>query len=89
MCVCVRVCVCMCVFVCLYVWSRVGGEQVGINPKINNMVPGYRKAQHQLLWICDSNIKSNLLQKALPTLLLKICYKFVANCFLETMTRIL
>ena len=35
----------------------IGGVQLGVNPKINNMLPGYRNAQFNLIWICDSGIK--------------------------------
>ena len=34
----------------------IGGEQLGVNPKINNMLPGYRNAHFNLIWICDSGI---------------------------------
>lgn len=34
----------------------VGGSEVGVNPKINNILPGYQQAKHDLVWICDSNI---------------------------------
>ena len=33
----------------------IGGDGVSINPKINNMVPGYETAKYDLIWICDSN----------------------------------
>ena len=46
---------------------------VGINPKINNMLPGYKSAVHQLIWISDSNVKS----KEVFFLLLLLFFFFV------------
>ena len=45
-----------------------GGEAVGVNPKINNMLPAYKNAKFDLLWICDSSILSKSIE-AMPSVL--------------------
>ncbi|CAB1351937.1 unnamed protein product [Coregonus sp. 'balchen'] len=39
----------------------IGGKKVGINPKINNLMPGYEGAKYDLVWICDSGIRGRKL----------------------------
>ncbi|KAJ1760728.1 Ceramide glucosyltransferase [Coemansia sp. RSA 2523] len=34
----------------------IGKDNVGINPKVNNMLKAFDQAQNDLLWICDSNV---------------------------------
>lgn len=35
-----------------------GGKNVGINPKINNMIQGYQDSKYELLLISDAGLKS-------------------------------
>src|SRR5436309_2892634 len=34
----------------------VGEENIGINPKINNLIRGWRKLKHDIVWIVDCNV---------------------------------
>ena len=38
--------------------NLIGGERVGVNPKINNIEPGYSAAKYELFMISDSGIRS-------------------------------
>ncbi|KAJ3057027.1 hypothetical protein HK097_001511 [Rhizophlyctis rosea] len=34
----------------------IGETEVGVNPKINNLIRGYETAKHDIIWILDSNV---------------------------------
>ncbi|KAG0046564.1 hypothetical protein BGZ83_008263 [Gryganskiella cystojenkinii] len=34
----------------------IGEKNVGINPKINNMIQSYETAKYDTVWVCDSNV---------------------------------
>ncbi|KAG0205655.1 hypothetical protein BGX28_002771 [Mortierella sp. GBA30] len=34
----------------------IGERNVGINPKVNNMIQSYESAKHDILWVVDSNV---------------------------------
>ncbi|KDQ63450.1 glycosyltransferase family 21 protein [Jaapia argillacea MUCL 33604] len=34
----------------------IGEDRVGVNPKVNNLMQSYRQAQHDILWVIDSNV---------------------------------
>jgi ceramide glucosyltransferase len=36
-----------------------GEEVVGVNPKVNNLVRPYRMAQHDIVWVLDSNVSTD------------------------------
>ncbi|THH10155.1 hypothetical protein EW145_g1517 [Phellinidium pouzarii] len=35
----------------------IGEEEVGVNPKVNNLIRSYRQAKHDILWVIDSNVQ--------------------------------
>ncbi|KIK70779.1 glycosyltransferase family 21 protein [Collybiopsis luxurians FD-317 M1] len=37
----------------------IGEENVGVNPKVNNLMSGYRAATNDILWVVDSNVTVN------------------------------
>lgn len=41
-----------------YNWFILGAQNVGVNPKVNNMMNGYEAAQYPLLLISDASVRS-------------------------------
>ena len=37
-------------------WLKIGATTGGVNPKINNMLQGYKVAKYDLIWINDSGL---------------------------------
>ena len=46
---------------------------MGINPKINNMLAGYKAAKYQFIWISDSNIKSKCMYCTVEVGVASVC----------------
>ncbi|KAJ8305770.1 hypothetical protein KUTeg_016315 [Tegillarca granosa] len=55
----------------------IGGKQVGINPKINNMITGYEAAKFDLILVNDSGLK--VTQMVLSQLAEEIQVALVSN----------
>ena len=37
----------------------VGGRDIGINPKVNNLNQGFEQSVGELVWICDAGIRAD------------------------------
>jgi ceramide glucosyltransferase len=40
----------------LYIYIYTGDVDVGINPKICNLVKSYKASKYEIIWVCDSNV---------------------------------
>lgn len=38
---------------------KIGACNIGVNPKVNNLVSGYNDAKYGIIWILDSNVHTN------------------------------
>ena len=67
-----------------------GGEKVGVNPKVNNMYPGYTAAKYELILVSDCRIRSKFqplnadMQACLFVFTVYALYRCIHNVFVFT-----
>ena len=67
-----------------------GGEKVGVNPKVNNMYPGYTAAKYELILVSDCRIRSKFqpldadMQPCLFFFTVYPCYRYIYDVFVFT-----